>query len=267
MKKAVNIYFYNGDTKDKLDVIKNAGYDGVLLSAHTAPETMTIQQQLSYCEKIGLEVPMVHCQYDPSKLDYFWIEHSEIADEVTNDYISQIESISGKNVENFVIHLSGFEPGKTSKFGLERIKKILEICKKNNIKLCIENLEYPKQTEYIFKNISHENLYFCYDSGHKNCFSPTSKIAHKYSSILSATHIHDNFGLHDDHLILGFGTTKIKTLAKEIYKSNCAFLTAEIKYKNSNSSMSEILKQNLDALNILDSEIKKLREKTTTKKI
>lgn len=31
--------------------------------------------------------------------------------------------------------------------------------------------------------------------------------------------------------------------------------------KNSDSPMSEILKQNLNALNILDSEIKKLREK------
>ncbi len=261
MKKAVNLYFYGGNTKDKLDAIKNAGYDGVLLSAHTVNETMTIQEQLLYCEKIGLEVPMVHCQYNPSKLDSFWNEQSEIAEEVVNDYISQIESISGKNVENFVIHLSGFEPGKTSKIGLERIKKILEICKKNNIKLCVENLEYPKQTDYIFKNISHENLYFCYDSGHKNCFSPNSKIAHKYFSILSATHIHDNFGSHDVHIILGLGTTKIKTLAKELHKSNCKFLTAEIKYKNSDLPVSEILKNNLDALNNLDAEIEKLRRK------
>lgn len=33
----------------------------------------------------------------------------------------------------------------------------------------------------------------------------------------------------------------------------------EIKYKNSNIPMEEILKQNLNSLNILDSEIQKLR--------
>lgn len=259
MKKAINLYFYGGDTKYKLDKIKEAGYDAVLLSAYTIPETMTIKEQLDYCKKIGLEVSMVHCKYNPGELDCFWDEKNEIADIVTNDYISQIESISGSDAQNFVVHLSGFEPGKTFKFGLKRIEKILENCKKNNIKLCIENLEYPKQTDYILKNISHENLYFCYDAGHKNCFSPTSKIAHKYSSILSATHIHDNFGTRDDHMILGLGTTNIKNLAKELFKSNCEYLTAEIKYKNSNIPMEEILKQNLNSLNILDSEIQKLR--------
>ena len=44
MKKAVNVYFYNADTKEKLDAIKDAGYDGVFLSTHITPETMTIQQ-------------------------------------------------------------------------------------------------------------------------------------------------------------------------------------------------------------------------------
>ncbi len=259
MKKAINIYFYNADTKTKLDAIKNSGYVGVLLSMHTVPETMTIQEQLSYCKEIGLDVSMIHCQYNPATLDYFWEEESEIAEQVTNEYISQIESISDFDVKNFVIHLSGFEPAKTSKFGLERIKKILEICKKNNIKLCVENLEYPKQTDYILKNITHENLFFCYDSGHKNCFSPNSKIAIKYSSILSATHIHDNFGKHDDHKILGVGTTNLNTLAKELFMSNCEYLSAEIKYRNSDISMNEILEKNLNALNELDEIISKLK--------
>ena len=157
--------------------------------------------------------------------------------------------------------MSGFEPGKTSKFGLERIKKILEICKENNIKLCIENLEYPKQTDYIFKNISHENLAFCYDSGHKNCFSSSSKIANKYSSILVATHIHDNFGTRDEHMILGLGTTNIKNLANEILNSKCECLTAEIKYKNSTIPMKDILKQNLDSLILLEEKIQELKQK------
>lgn len=259
MKKAINLYFYNADTKTKLDAIKKSGYDGVFLSIHTIPETMSIHEQLLYCKKINLEVSMIHCQYNPADLDYFWKEKSEIAEQVTNDYISQIESISGFGVENFIIHLSGFKPAETSTFGLERIKKILEVCKKNNIKLCVENLEYPKQIDYIFKNISHENLYFCYDSGHKNCFSPNSKLAIKYSSILSAMHIHDNSGSHDDHKILGVGTTNLNTLAKELSMSNCEYLSAEIKYSNSDISMNEILEKNLKALNELDKKISELK--------
>lgn len=259
MKKAINLYFYGGDTKTKLDAIKSAGYDGVLLGMYTDTETMSITEQLEYCKNINLEVSMIHCQYNPELLNNFWDKDNEIANEILNNFINQVESISGFGVKNFVVHLSGTTTPKTSIYGLERIKKLLDVCQKNNIRLCVENLEYPKHVDYIFKNINHPMLYFCYDSGHKNCFSKYSKIAKKYSKILSATHIHDNFGSHDDHIILGLGKTNLNELASELSQSNCEFLSAEIKYKNSSMPMYEILKLNLEKLNILDEKIKQKR--------
>lgn len=259
MKKAINLYFYGGDTKTKLDAIKSTGYDGVLLGMYTNSETMNIKEQLEYCKIINLEISMVHCQYNSEDLNYFWDNDSKVADEILNDFINQIETISGYGVKNFVVHLSGTKPPKTSNYGLERIKKILDVCQKNNIRLCVENLEYPKHVDYIFKNINHPMLYFCYDSGHKHCFSKHSKIAKKYSKILSATHIHDNYGKRDDHLILGRGTTNVNELAKELSLTHCEYLSAEIKYKNSELPMNEILKQNLDALKTLDEKIKQKR--------
>ena len=127
MKKAINLYFYGGDTKYKLDKIKEAGYDAVLLSAYTIPETMTINEQLDYCKKIGLEVSMVHCKYNPGELDCFWDEKNEIADIVTNDYISQIESISGSDAQNFVIHL------RKSPFSCKKILHKMVCCQMSNI--------------------------------------------------------------------------------------------------------------------------------------
>ena len=259
MKKAINLYFYDGDTKTKLNAIKSTGYDGVLLGIYTNSETMSIKEQLDYCKNINLEISMVHCKYNPESLNHFWCKDSKIADEILNDFINQVESISGFGVKNFVVHLSGTKKPKTSIYGLERIKNLLDVCQKNNIRLCVENLEYPKHVDYIFKNINHPMLYFCYDSGHKNCFSKYSKIATKYSKILSATHIHDNYGNCDDHLILGLGSTNINELAKELSMSHCEYLSAEIKYKNSELSMNEILKQNLDALKTLDEIIKQKR--------
>lgn len=259
MKKAVNLYFYKADTKEKLNAIKSNGYDGVLLSIYTKEETMSLDDQILYCKKIGLEIPMIHCQYNPAELDYFWDNESETAEKVMNDYIAQIESISNSGIKNFVVHLSGLNPAKTSKYGLKRLEKILKICEKYNINLCIENLEYPYQTEYIFENISHKNLSFCYDSGHKNCFSRDSKIAQKHSKIITSLHIHDNDGTRDGHMILGQGTANIELLAKEISMSSCDFLTAEIKYRNTEHSMDDILKQNLTALVSLDNKIQKLK--------
>ncbi len=261
MKKAINLYFYGGDTKTKLDKIKAHGYDGVLLGIYCKTETMSISEQLEYCNKIGLEVSMVHCSYNPKELDSFWNKDSELAEQITEDFINQIESISKYNISNFVVHVSGTHAPKNTIHGLNRLKKLLNICEKYQIKLCVENLEYPNNTHYIFKNINHPSLYFCYDSGHKNCFSKYSNVAKKYASILSATHIHDNFGSHDDHIILGLGKTNLNQLAKELSLSNCEYLSAEIKYKNSELSIDDVLSKNLEALNKLDSKIEYFKHK------
>ncbi len=255
MKKAINLYFYGGETKNKLDAIKSSGYDGVLLGIYTKSETMSIHEQLEYCKQIGLEVSMIHCEYNINHLDHFWLKDDKIGDMVVTDYISQIESFSSYNVPAFVVHLSGsFEPT-YSKYGIKRLEKILNICQKNNIKLCIENLEYPKQIEYIFNHLSHPNLSFCYDSGHKNCFSKHSNIATNYSQYLFCTHIHDNHENGDEHLILGHGTTDLNTLAKELSNANNEYLTSEIKYNHSSLSIQEILHQNLQSLVKLEQEI------------
>ena len=67
MKKAINLYFCNEETKIKLDAIKSAGYDGVMLGVDTKNETLSLDQQVEYCKTIGLEISMIHCSYDPEK--------------------------------------------------------------------------------------------------------------------------------------------------------------------------------------------------------
>ena len=260
MKKSVNLYFYNTDTKRKIDAIKNAGYDGIFLSYKNNTENMTLEEQIEYCKKINLEVSMIHCEYNIQDLNNFWLENNKIADEAMNFYIHQIESIAQFNVSNFVMHANGPIQPTLSKFGLKRIENILKTCEKYNINLCIENLEYPSVVEYILENIKHPNLYFCYDTGHKNCFAPDSEIAKKYNSKLIINHIHDNLGFHDDHLILGSGTIDIDNLANEMKDCKAEYLSAEIRYKNSELSIDEILQRNLKSLTILDEKITQLNK-------
>lgn len=122
MKKSVNLYFINGlDTKDKLDEIKKCGFDEFFTGIDDTNETLTLNEQVEYAKKIGLGLTMVHCFYDESKLDSFWLEGEE-GEQICNSYIKQIEQC-GKLTNNFVVHLNSSCESKTSTIGYKELKK------------------------------------------------------------------------------------------------------------------------------------------------
>lgn len=248
MKFAVNLYFANGDTKQRLNLIKNTGYDGVLLGMNEDFQTMTVTEQLGYCKEIGLEISMVHANYDGSILNEFWEKDSAIGDEIADDIIRQIQKIKDYNIKNFVIHVCGDDKCKTNEYGIMRLKKILNLCEEINMNLCIENLFIASQLDYIYENIKSKNLKFCYDSGHENFLTPNENLAERFSKFLTATHLHDNHGSRDEHKILGTGTVNQEYLAKSLAKADLEFLTAEIKYYNEGVLQEQILKDNMEVL-------------------
>lgn len=263
MKKAVNIYISLNDTFEKLDAIKKAGYDGVMLTNYVKPESADIQTQINYCKKIGLEISMVHCRYNGKILKELWEAHSEVGDEIVNDLINQVNTINGFGIKNFVIHAIGDDEAENTIYGLKRIEKLLAVCEKYKINLCIENLFSDSQIKYIFDNIKSPYLKFCYDSGHENFLTPNANLAVKHSSVLATTHLHDNHGKTDEHLILGLGTIDQDKLAKALAKANLEFLTAEIKFRGQVLTHEELLqklKLNLEALNKLENKIKKYQK-------
>lgn len=255
MKFAVNLYFANGDTKQKLNLIKSTGYDGVLLGMNEDFQTMSVTEQLNYCKEIGLEISMVHAKYDSSILNEFWEENSAIGDEIADDIIRQIQKIKDYNIKNFVVHVCGDDQCKTNEYGIMRLKKILKICEEINMNLCIENLFLANQLNYIYENIKSKNLKFCYDSGHENFLTPNANLASRFSEFLTVTHLHDNHGSRDEHKILGTGTVNQEYLAKALAKADLEFLTAEIKYYNDGISQEKILKENLEVLKNLAKKI------------
>ena len=257
MKKAINLYALTGDTKEKLDNIKKAGYDGVFLGVYDKKETMTLEQQVEYCKKIGLGISMIHCSYVEPKLNGLWIEDNEDGKFTENDLLNQIERIKNFGVKDFVIHTNGGFDVQNTKEGLTRLKKILTLCEKYDINLCIENLYVSSQVEYIFNNLKSKNLTFCYDCGHDNFLTPGSNLVEKYGHMLTTTHLHDNNGKADEHLTLGLGNINQNKLAKDLAKCNFEYLSAEVRENNPELTQIEALKRNLTALEKLDRLIQK----------
>ena len=252
MKKSVNLYFKNNiDTKNKIILIKNLGYDEFFTGIYDKVETINFVEQIKFAKSIGLDCTMIHCSYKEPELNNFWLE-KEKGEEITNDLINQIELCHDYS-KNFVVHLNGSKESITSEIGLKRILKILQICEKYDINLCVENLYSDKEIPFIFENIQHKNLKICFDYGHQNFLTPNFDIMKNFGEYVSVLHIHDNFGSIDEHLVIGKGNINWDKVAEDLKNRQDLVLSSEIKIKEENYQ--EILKENLNGLELLNKKI------------
>ena len=250
MKKSVNIYF-NCDinSKDKIDSFKKSGYDEFYVGIYDAKETMSWLEQIKYANSIGLTCTMIHCSYYEPKLNNFWLEN-EIGEEICNSYIQQIESCHNYT-KNFVVHLNGDYNSIISQIGLNRIRKILEVCEKYNVNLCIENLYSEKEIPFIFENIKHKNLKICLDFGHQHFLTPNFDILKDYNEYISVLHIHDNNGIKDEHKIIGQGNINWQKIAFDLKSRKDLILASEIK-SNDIENYKSVIEENLHQLEWLN---------------
>ncbi len=260
MKKCINLYYdYSIDTLKKFEDIISLGYDGVLLEVNDSKYSMTISEQVEFARNHGLEIPMIHCSYYEPDLDNFWLDNI-IGDSVEKMYIDQIYSIKDLGVKDFVVHLCGTKDTICSPVGITRLHRMLDVCSKCNIDLNIENLHSYDQLMYVFDNIKHPNLKFCFDCGHANFLTPGKPILELLNPLCVNLHLHDNFGVTDDHFVLGMGNIDIDALCVNLANLNPnVMLTSEIKFKKMPYSI-DTLKNNLDMLNLIENKIKQIQK-------
>ena len=245
-KSSVNLYFSSElDSKSKIDLIKEVGYDEFYTGIYKKNETMDIISQIKYAKSLGLGITMVHCLYDEKNLNDFW-KDGDIGDEIEKSYEMQINKI-GEYTNNFVVHLSGSDEVVHTPIGLQRINRLLKTCEKYNINLAVENLYTENEIRYIFNNLSHPLLKICFDCGHKNFLTKNFDLLGEYGRYVSVLHIHDNNGITDEHKIIGTGNINLKQLAKQLSKYNLIY-SAEIKVIDKGLDLKEVLQSNKDAL-------------------
>ena len=252
-KKSVNIYYTTSiDTKEKLNLIKDAGYDEFHTGIREEIETMNLAEQIDYAKSLGLTCTMIHCQYNIPNVNDFWNDN-EIGEKLFNWYSSQLKSCKGLT-KNFVVHLNAGFDSKISEVGLSRVKKLLEICDELDINLCVENLFSTEEIPYLFKNIKNKHLKICFDSGHRNFLTPDFDVMKDYGNHVSVLHLHDNFGKTDEHNICGNGTIDWDDFAKNVAKHKDLVLCAELKEEKPDINY---LRKQMEEFNKLDKLIEK----------
>lgn len=192
---------YPIDITERFRLIKQAGFDGVLLwwGDENIDTDGAKERQPELALKNGLFIENIHLPFNG--INDLWLDNIN-GNEYEKLIISNIEDCANFQIPTVVMHLTkGNNPPPFSEIGLNRIRNIVDIAENLNVCVALENLRKPNYMDCILQEISSPKLGFCYDSGHNNCFTPKRDFLKQYGDRLFALHLHDNDGIDDLHMI------------------------------------------------------------------
>ena len=104
----------------------------------------------------------------------------------------------------------------TRKLNLEFMKKLLAFAKSEGVIICLENMPFtqfslssPSDIADFVSEMNDPSFAMCLDTGHANVSSDYDTPANslrKYGEYIKVLHVHDNFGIIDNHLAPFEGT-------------------------------------------------------------
>lgn len=218
MNKGISFYFgFESTPEERIKILKEVGFDCVITNADPKfiAQNGSIKQQVKLFKQYNIKLSTLHMQYNSSELPYFWTKGKK-GKNMERKLIKDVKLAYKYGFKYVVTHLKGI-PSQT---GLNRLKRVLRECKKLDICLAVENTESTACFTYALDNIKHENLKFCYDVGHNNCFYPQIDFLDVYGNILVCLHLHDNDGKTDDHTLNKYGTIDWQNVAEKLAKIN-----------------------------------------------
>ena len=208
---------YELPIKERYELIKEAGFDGVLLwwSDGFGRDTLGVKDYRNGPElarEAGLFVENIHTPVQNQ--EDLWLDNLD-GEALTECYLQCIADCAEFEIPTMVVHLPG-EDNSHTPLGLERIRTITEKAERLNINVALENLRNLSNVAYVLDQIDSGRIGFCYDCGHHYHYYPDHDLLARYGSRLMALHLHDDNGSHGQHGLPFDGSIDWKTAMKKI---------------------------------------------------
>ena len=200
--QALGLYRVKTDTlpiKDILHLIKKTGFDYIAASSPAQLQDDAPDGFMQTAKQLNLPIDNVHLT--GSRTSTIWYPGTE-GDEVVDRYCHEIDVSLNAGVKQGVVHVTwGLETPPLNDLGLERLKRIIAHAEKTGYVIGFENSVSHLHNEALFGSIQSEAVRFTFDSGHWNEFCPDIDIYRRYNDLMIITHLNDNDGVHDMHVI------------------------------------------------------------------
>lgn len=213
--------------KIRLEAVRDFGFDAVML--HWQEENgLDPCRRFDLVAKTGLQVHTVH--FPQERMADMWRE-GDAGDRLTEEIIAALREISERKISHMVVHttrrLETPEPNET---GLKRFARAAEAAERCGVDLAVENTRFLRYNRYLFDRIDSPRLAFCYDCGHNNCFTPKEDALELFGDRLVTTHLHDNHGIRDEHMLIGEGSVDLNRVFRRLVDRGVKEFNLESRY-------------------------------------
>lgn len=183
---------------DQLDIIKNAGFDGVFLDWE---RDIDLHPLIAKARELDLYIQSLHAPFYGMD-DIFHDEEGTLSDKMTADLTGTIDSCAEFGIDLAIFHaIIGMDNHSPNELGLQRLKKVIDHAEKKNVRIAFENTEGEEYLKAILDRYGdREHIGFCFDSGHAMCYNAGSDILGKFGKYLFSTHLNDNMGQTGDEI-------------------------------------------------------------------
>lgn len=171
-----------------------------------------LQKLLQVIGASGVRVHSIHAPFGPA-LDISDPDDS-IHERGVSALIDAIELASVIDADKVIVHASDRVKGDAAR-QMERARGVLRemgaIASESGIILALENLppgylgHTPEEILSLLNGANRESVAVCFDSGHANLSGHFAEFASALLPIAVTTHLHDNDGSGDQHLLPGLG--------------------------------------------------------------
>lgn len=217
MRKNISFcYGYDSDYRTRVKLIKQVGFDGVMSLYKKEKDFFPA---MDYVLESGLIIDSIHMPFEGIVND-LWTE-GEGGEHFVEVMLEGADYASKLGVQKLIVHISSSPcPPPMSKIGFDRLMKIADYYQEKGCVACIENLRRMDYFEEVMNKVSPLGAKICYDVGHKNIYYPDYDMT-IYKKDIVTLHLHDNFGLKDQHYLPFEGTIDWDKVASEIKEMPC----------------------------------------------
>lgn len=177
----------------QIKVFHDAGFEGFFISWQRG---MDVAEIAEFAASIGMIFQSIHAPF--GKAAIMW-ENSSDAKDAIAELMECVDVCAENKVPIMVCHtIIGFDKHTPTKAGIENYRKVVLYAKEKGVKIAFENTEGEEYLAAIMDAFSeHENVGFCWDTGHEMCYNHSKDMLALYGDRLIATHINDNLGIRD----------------------------------------------------------------------
>lgn len=193
-------YGYYTDYNKRIENIKQAGFDGVMLwwEDETGDWPISRFEMLDRAKQLDLEIFNFHMAAIND--NDIWNTSIRVRESYLKPICRTMEEMADLGYFNLVMHLCerGDVPDPNVEL-LRSIEYLLPYAEDNHITLSLENTwraDYPEYVWNAFPGVA--ELGFCFDTSHAN-LKDQFYLLTKYIHLLTALHISDNDGSADQH--------------------------------------------------------------------